>query len=205
MKNTIKEAIQAGMTYAEYMLMFKQLATQDGTTGEPTAERIQFTKLNFSRSKRLDKTIFLTEIQAKRLKETVQPQTWLVLTETWCGDAAQTLPFLNRVAETAPDIELRILLRDQHPELMDAFLTNGARAIPKLIVLDENLDVLADWGPRSEAATQLVLQYKAQHGTLDAAFKESLQVWYNKDRGQSILKELIKMVTLLDAKKVKIS
>ncbi|MCW9037280.1 thioredoxin family protein [Altibacter sp.] len=194
MKKLIKDSVMAAMTYAEYMLLFKQLVQNGQTTGELTKEKIDFTKLNYSRSKRLDKTLFLTEIQAKRLKDSSQPQTWLVLSEPWCGDAAQTLPLLNKIAEAVPAIQLKIVLRDEHPQLMDAFLTAGARSIPKLLILDEEFEVTRSWGPRSQAATQLVSDYKAAHGALDAAFKETLQMWYNKDRGQAIIKELMAMV-----------
>jgi len=195
MKNLIRIALKEGMTYLEYNLLFKRLVQHGETTGEVTPEKIFFTKLNFTRSKRLNKTLFLTDIQAGKFKALKSPQIWLVIVEPWCADGAQTLSLLNKMAECSTKITLKIVLRDNHPELMDAFLTGGNRAIPKLIILDENLKVIKDWGPRSEAATEMVRGYKEKHGVLDAEFKEKLQVWYHKDRGQSIIKEISKLST----------
>jgi hypothetical protein len=197
MRNIIKEAVTSGMTYAEYNSLFKRLVEAGRTTGEPTPEKIAFTKLNFSRSKRLDKTFFLTNIQARPFGTLTQTQTWLVIAEPWCADGAQTLPLLHRIAETTSKIDLKIVLRDDHPELMDAFLTNGSQSIPKLIILDEQMVVLGTWGPRSIAATQLVTDYKTTYGKIDAAFKEELQRWYNQDRGQAIIKELLSMIPVI--------
>ena len=91
--------------------------------------------------------------------------TWLVITESWCGDASPSLPVMNKIAELSSHLELRIVLRDEHPELMDVFLTNGARSIPKLIVLDGNTnDVLGEWGPRSPKATEMVMDEKKRYG-----------------------------------------
>ncbi|MBZ0328027.1 MAG: thioredoxin family protein [Altibacter sp.] len=197
MEKLITEAVKAGMTYAEYNSLFKRLVEAGRTTGESTTEKITYTKLNFSRSKRLDKTFFLTDIQAKQFRSLTQKQTWLVITEPWCGDGAQTLPLLHRIAETSPHIDLKIVLRDDYLDLMDAFLTNGSRSIPKLIILDEHMEVLGDWGPRSNAATQMVTDYKTTHGKIDAAFKEELQRWYNQDRGQAIIKELLALIPVI--------
>ena len=75
-------------------------------------------------------------------------------------------------------------------ELMNRFLTNGSQSIPKLIVLDDNNEVLGSWGPRSKKATKLVTDYKDQHGIIDTKFKEDLQLWYNKDKGREIMNDL---------------
>ena len=83
---------------------------------------------------------------------------------------------------------------DENPELMNAFLTNGSRAIPVVIMLDEDFNVLQTWGPRSKAATKLVSDYKEHHGKIDDAFKEMLQVWYNNDKGVSIVNDISTLV-----------
>ncbi|MCB0464279.1 MAG: thioredoxin family protein, partial [Aequorivita sp.] len=126
-----------------------------------------------------------------------EKQTWLVISEPWCGDAAQTLPYLNKIAQLSENIDLKIVLRDEKPELMDAFLTNGSRSIPVVIMLDENFNVIQTWGPRSKAATKLVSDYKIHFGKIDNTFKEMLQIWYNNDKGVSIVTDISTLVAPL--------
>lgn len=194
MSTLIRESVGKAMDYAQYNELFAQLVDEGKTTGEETQEKIDYTKLNFSRSKRLDKTAKIADEAVEVFKNISGKQTWLVISEPWCGDAAQTLPFLNKIAELSDKIDLKIVLRDDNLELMDQFLTNGSRSIPMVIMLDEDLDVIQHWGPRSKAATKLVVDYKAEHGVIDDAFKEMLQVWYNKDKGVSIVNDLIEVV-----------
>ncbi|HLW33269.1 MAG TPA: thioredoxin family protein, partial [Aequorivita sp.] len=180
--------------YSEYNQLFKQLVEEGRTTGEPDQEKIDYTKLNFSRTKRLDKTATIDAEHAKSFQDIPSKQTWLVISEPWCGDAAQTLPFLNKISQLSDNIELKIVLRDENPELMRHFLTNGSQSIPIIIILDENFKVLQHWGPRSKAATKVVNDYREEHGVIDDAFKEMIQVWYNNDKGVSLVNDLTEMV-----------
>jgi hypothetical protein len=116
--------------------------------------------------------------------------TFLTVSEGWCGDAAHALPIINKITEIAPKLNLKIVLRDDNDELIGNFLTNGAKSIPKLIALDEENNVLFTWGARPKEATILVNEFKEKHGELTQEFKEDLQMWYNKDKGQSILKDI---------------
>ncbi|MGS0525347.1 thioredoxin family protein [Zobellia nedashkovskayae] len=85
-----------------------------------------------------------------------------------------------------------MILRDENVDLMNRFLTNGGMSIPKLIFWDaENQEVLADWGPRPKLAAKLVADHKAKNGQLLPEIKEEIQQWYNKDKGQSTLKEVL--------------
>jgi len=188
----IQKGLQRSMSYQEYRTLVAQLAAEGKTTGQAQSESlIEYTKLNDRRMKRWDKTLkFGAEAQEKITKFS-DKTTWLVLTESWCGDASPSLPVMHKITELNPNISLRIILRDEHLELMDRFLTNGAMSIPKLIAIDEvKEEVVADWGPRSTAATKLVEDYKTEHGKLTAEFKQDLQVWYNKDKGQSVIEDL---------------
>lgn len=194
MKDIIHDAVAKAMSYDQYNLLFQQLVAENRTTGEETQEKIDYTKLNFSRTKRLDKTARVDDDYAEVFSAFENSQIWLVVSEPWCGDAAQTLPFFNKIAELSDRIDLKIVLRDENPELMDLFLTNGARSIPMLIILDEELNVIEKWGPRSSEATKLVTDYKEKHGVLDAAFKEQLQVWYNNNKGKAIVSELAEIM-----------
>src|SRR5690606_7445701 len=196
MNTTIKSALEKAMTYQEYNELFKKLSEEGKTTGETTQEKINYTKLNYSRTKRLDKTASVSEEVKEVFKTMDTSQTWLVITEPWCGDAAQTLPFLNKIAQEADNIDLKIVLRDDNLELMNQFLTNGSQSIPIVIMIDEDMNVLQTFGPRSKAATKLVSDYKEEHGKIDDAFKEIIQVWYNKDKGISIVNDLVNSLTV---------
>ena len=72
----------------------------------------------------------------------------LVLNAAWCLDSANTVPVLARIAEAVPGVELRLLERDDYPELMDRYLTDGGRSIPLAILLDQSFRELGRWGPR---------------------------------------------------------
>lgn len=194
MKTLIENSVKKAMNYSEYNLFFKQLVDGGRTTGEQTSEKINYTKLNFSRSKRLDKTAEISEENIEAFKNISEKQTWLVITEPWCGDAAQTLPYLNKITQLSNNIDLKIVLRDDNPDLMNAFLTNGSLSIPKVIMLDENLNVLKTFGPRSKAATKLIADYLSVHGIIDDTLMEMLQIWYNNDKGVSLVNDLFESI-----------
>lgn len=191
MKTLIEKSVNKAMDYAQYNLLFKQLVDEERTTGEQSQEKIDYTKLNFSRTKRLDKTAIVSKEAMEIFKNILKKQTWLVISEPWCGDAVQTLPFLNKIAQMSENIDFKIVLRDENPELMNQFLTNGSQSIPIVIILDENMNIFQTFGPRSKAATKLVIDYKARHGVIDDAFKEELQVWYNNDKGASVVNDIL--------------
>lgn len=145
--------------------------------------------------KRLDKTVKIGREIQQKFEDFNGNQTWLVITESWCGDAAHAIPAMNQLTNFTPNIDLKLVLRDENLELMDAFLTQGSLSIPKLIVLDnETEEVVADWGPRPSVATQLVKDYKAEYGELSPEFKKDLQVWYNKDKSQNIIEDLAELI-----------
>jgi hypothetical protein len=124
-----------------------------------------------------------------------------VISEGWCGDAAQLVPVFHKMAELSPRIELKIALRDDNDDLMHLFLTNGSRSIPKLIIIDKNtLEVLGDFGPRPEGAKQLILDYKAEHGVVDETAKTNLQLWYLHDKGLSTQQEVMEVMRAAELK-----
>lgn len=198
MTTLLKNAVAKAMDYDQYNALMTQLVAENRSTGEQSEEKTKYTKLNYTRSKRLDKTGVIDEDAAEFFKNIKHPQTWLVISEPWCGDAAQSLPLLNKTAQLSPNISLKIVLRDENLELMDSFLTNGTRSIPKLIVLDENYNVLTTWGPRSKEATKIVNDYKEAHGTLDETFREKIQLWYNKNKGKAIVNDLVESIKSLE-------
>lgn len=85
----------------------------------------------------------------------------LVITEDWCGDAMMNNAILRKIAEEG-NLEVRCVYRDENLELMDRYLTNGGRSIPKYIFLSQEGEVLADWGPRSAEVQEFVNGLKAK-------------------------------------------
>ena len=195
LKSIINNSLNKAISYQDYRTLVKELVAKESTTGaEKTEALANYTMLNDRRMKRWDKTVKVTEAIKEDVSALKVNQTWLVLTESWCGDAAQTLPVINKVATVSNNIDLKIVLRDENEELINLFLTNGSKSIPKLIALDTHKNVLNSWGPRPSKATKMVKEYKEKHGTLDADFKRDLQIWYNKDKGKNTQKDLLKLL-----------
>lgn len=196
LEDIIAKSIDKGITYNEYRTLVADLVLKNSTTGNDKTEALaNYTMLNDRRMNRWDKTVKLSEYDSERIKNFDKKVTWLVITESWCGDAAHIMPVINKVAEQNSNIDYKIVLRDDNNALMNQFLTNGGKAIPKLIMLDtETNAVLNTFGPRPSVATQLVNNYKAKHGQLTPEFKEDLQHWYNKDKGQSTIGDLVEIL-----------
>lgn len=192
----IEEAIIHAYTYEEYRSLIHELAEKGRATGPDQSENlIQFSQLNDQRMKRLDKTIKINPEAAEKLNAVQKKLIWLVITEGWCGDASQSLPVLKKLADSNSNFEMKIVLRDEHEELMSNFLTNGGKAIPKVIFYNPNDNgVIADWGPRPSEATQMVAIYKEKHGKLTPEFKQDLQQWYNKNKGKSITEDIVALL-----------
>ncbi len=108
-----------------------------------------YRKLNFQRSSRLEKTFVPSEETRQIFSNIIKKQKWILITESWCGDSAQNLPIIAKLAELNSLIDFKIVLRDSNLDFMDLYLTNGGRAIPKLIVFDENDNELFRWGPQT--------------------------------------------------------
>ena len=195
MKNTIENSIHNSYSYEAYRTLIQELLVERKSTGpNQSGDLTNYSLLNETRMKRLDKTIKINEEIANEIQKIDEKQTWLVITESWCGDAAQNLPIIHKLAELNDKIELKLVLRDENLELMDLFLTNKSRSIPKVIILDYELNVLNTWGPRPSFATKMVHEYKEKNGSLDAHFKQDLQVWYNKDKGKNIQEDFITLI-----------
>jgi hypothetical protein len=113
----------------------------------------------------------------------------LVIAEDWCGDASSTVPILARFADTVPGMELRVLRRDEHPELMDRYLTNGSRSIPIVIALDESFRELGHWGPRPTTLQAWVLEQRPV--VPKAELYPQIRTWYARDRGETTLREVL--------------
>jgi len=191
MKSIIQSALQNSHSYTEYRIIVSKLISEGKSTGkEQSADLLHYSELNEVRMKRLEKTLKLDPEVEKTLQNLKSNQTWLVISEGWCGDAAQILPIIKLMSEASENIDLKLVFRDENEELIHLFLTNGAKSIPKLLVLDESFNLINHWGPRPEGAKNLIIEYKANHGIVDEAAKTALQKWYLEDKGISTMKEI---------------
>ncbi|MFN4197907.1 MAG: thioredoxin family protein [Flavobacterium sp.] len=204
MNTLISTSLEKSLTYPEYRALVSRLLTQGLSTGPEQSEALtKYSELNEVRMNRLDKTIVVGEEINQALSSLKGDYIWLVISEGWCGDAAQIVPVLHKMTESNSKISMKVVLRDEHVKLMDQFLTHGARAIPKLLILNsENLEVMATWGPRPGGAAQLIKDYKEVHGVVDETAKTNLQKWYLQDKGQSIMNELVQIMTAVDTQPV---
>jgi len=190
-KSIIRKTLPKAISYDGYIFLVSNLITEGKSTGyTQTEEYLNYSKLSERRMKRWDKVFKLTDEDKAFLDTINTPITFLTISEGWCGDAAHALPIINKIAEYTPEITLKIVMRDENDELMNQFLTNGSKSIPKLIALNDNLDVLFTWGARPSTAKQMVVDYKEKHGKLTPEFKEDLQKWYNKDKGRTIVGDI---------------
>lgn len=189
------------LTYAAYRQLIRTAIANGGTTGPVQNEALaNYTKLNDHRMDRVEKTIRIPDEVRQRLRHLKEPMDWLVLSEGWCGDAAASVPILECLADASPVIRMRILLRDDHTDLMDQFLTNGGRSIPKLIAFSpQSGDVHFSWGPRPAAAQQMVNAWKAETNPEPySEFVKRLQLWYAKDKGVSTIEEMMALLGAAD-------
>lgn len=190
-----KEALD----YPSYRNLVDELLAQGQTTGPDDSEAmLHYTKMNVQRMNRVDKTAVLSEEILETLKGIKGKYHFLVITEGWCGDAAQIVPVINKIVSEAPDqFKLKLTLRDKNLPLIDAHLTNGGRAIPVLLILDEagNL-LLPKWGPRPAVLQGLLAQWKSE-GVEMPELAEKLHGWYAKDKTTATQQEINELLKQL--------
>ena len=191
-----KEIWESSLSYESLNDIFKQAVIDGKTTGHvQTQELVDFSKLNVQRMKRIGKTYVpsLNGIQNRKLQNDI---VFLTMTESWCGDGAQAVPVIARIADEL-GIEHRYVLRDDNPELIDMHLTDGARSIPILMVLHRNnFELLGRWGSRPKAADQIMADWKElpELKISKEDVKTQIQVWYNNDKQHSIQKEIVEVL-----------
>lgn len=194
-KTLNKQEYQA---YFEKGISYEQYITNMTAEVEEKKEGqyAHYVPMNLQRTKRVGKTIELQAELLETLNLLHHPLNWLVISEHWCGDASQILPIINAVAAASRGfINLRIVYRDENVDLMDAHLTNGGRAIPKLIQLDTKFSVTGIWGPRPNKAQKLVWELKANPLTAPT-YAEKLHKWYADDKTISTQRDLLKLLKI---------
>jgi hypothetical protein len=188
--------IEESIAYTTYLEQIEKLVKNNQTSGEnQSIDLVEYTKLNLRRMRRLGKTIVIKDDLKEAATHCQTPMTWLVLTEAWCGDAAQNIPMINRLAELNDNIQLRLLFRDENPDLIDAFLTNGGRSIPKLIALKtSDLTLLGSWGPRPEDAQKRMNELNQSSEIKKEDVITEVQLWYARNKNQSLQTELLQLL-----------
>jgi hypothetical protein len=179
-----------GLSYNEYRQLIDSLLKINQTTGSNDSEKqLVYTRLNVQRMNKWDKITKLNQELIQVVEKIDTPQKWLILTEAWCGDAAQNLPAIQKIADLNDKIEVRYLLRDENLDIMDAYLTDGGRSIPKLIILNDKYNELANWGPRPAPAQNILKDYKSNDDITYDEFSVNLHTWYAKDKGKTLQSE----------------
>ncbi|MBI9071696.1 MAG: thioredoxin family protein [Melioribacteraceae bacterium] len=179
------------LTYEEYSTnMHKKVEeTNAGELNEKEKQMFEYTKLNSHRSKRIDKTYKVDPELEAAIKSVSEKQIWMIITEDWCGDSAQNLPYIAKMTSVNKNIDFRIIERDKNLDIIDLYLTNGtSRSIPKMIAFNEDGTELFQWGPRPKEIAALVGEWK-EAGIEMEEIKEKLHLWYGRNRGKSIESE----------------
>lgn len=187
-------------SYIEFYEWTLQLVENKQTSGENQTEKlIDFTALNAKRMKRISKTTKLIPELENWVSELNKPQVWYLITEAWCGDSAQSLPVIGKIASAGDKIDLRVILRDKNPEFMEKYHTNGSQSIPKLAAFTEEGVELFTWGPRPEPAQEILRDWKENpNGRDHDAFAQELHAWYAKDKTQTIQQEFLAILKNLN-------
>jgi len=195
--------IEKGYSYKSFRNIVDDLLAEGKATSGNNSEfpLLEFTKSNVQRMNNLDKTVALMPELIEELQELSERWIWIVLAEGWCGDVAQNLPVIAKIAEVTENIELKILLREENPEVMDAYLTNGGKAVPKLICLTaDTMREKGNWGPRPEPVQKMVMELKEEKKNnidlkeLVERYHNTMHKWYDEDKSQTIQKEFLHIV-----------
>jgi hypothetical protein len=184
------ELLEQALSYTAYLQLTEKLVAEGKTSGPNQSEAyVHYTKLNLQRMKRLNKTVDIPQSLQELLSQKANNWTWITLTEPWCGDAAQCVPVIEKLGTSSKAINTIYLLRDEHPTIMDAYLTNGGRSIPKLICLDANGKEVFTWGPRPAVIQEVMNELKASGISDIPTIVEAIQKAYNADQQAGIYAE----------------
>jgi hypothetical protein len=184
-KNEFGSVLQEAISYEEYRLMVSSLIEQGKTTGSDQSEAmVEYTRVNGQRMNRIDKTFKFSESSKEKINSIDKPIDVLCITEGWCGDAAQIIPTIANLLSENKNLNLKLVLRDEHPAFMDHFLTNGTRSIPKFVFMDhETGHVLGSFGPRPKVLAEKILAMKAENPLLvKDDIVEAVHTWYAHDK-----------------------
>lgn len=151
---------------------------------------LDYSKINLQRTKRIGKSYKPKQELIDLVSKTTKPQFWIIITEDWCGDSAQNLPYLMKYLKQNENIDVKVILRDENLEAVDNYFnSSNTRSIPRIIGFDNAGNELFVWGPRPKFAQDLVSQLKSE-GYSREEFNKELHLWYGRNRGKELEKEL---------------
>jgi hypothetical protein len=188
--------LDAGLDYAVYEERMRDYAARSFREDMSVEERehLENAGINLQRASRIFRTYQPSEAVRSVMGSLERPQVWMLLSEVWCGDSAQCVPLIARIAELSANVSLRILLRDEHFDIMDAYLTCGKRCIPKLVIFGPEGNELGRWGARPRNAQKVVDQAIAE-GVTKKVRLERLHLWYGRNRGAELEEELAALLS----------
>lgn len=194
-KLIISDKLSSAFSYSEFKDYSEKIveSLKSAELNEEESSLFEYRKLNLTRINRVEKTYEPSD-NIKNIISEIDKQIWMVITEDWCGDSAQNLPAIAKIALLNNNVSLKIVLRDRNLDLMDLYLTDGKRSIPKLIALDEELNEIFIWGPRPRKAQEYFDNLKNQGLVKEEIIKE-IHSWYAKDKCQSLENEFIQLLT----------
>jgi hypothetical protein len=176
--------------FPTYYESIQQLFAEGKTTGpNQTKSYLNYTQLTLARTKRGLKTLSPSE-ELINIAKASSRKKWMVISEAWCGDAGNIVPFIANLAKEVEGVDLRVMLRDEYPEVMENFLTNGSRSIPIFVAMEDDLTYPSHWGPRPAPAQKMVMDHKTNPAGPYEEFQVLLQKWYIQDKAKTIDIEL---------------
>ena len=192
----LRQKLKEAISYARFRELTQELLAKGQTTTKEAPESyVKYTELNEHRMDRIEKTIQLDKKTQEFLTSWQRPITFLTLTEAWCGDSAQNLPMIEKISEANENLQHKILLRDEHPDLMALYLTNGGKSIPKVILVDDiTFQELGTWGPRPQPVQEMLMEHKQNPGEVYADFSRKAQLWYRTDKSQTLQREWLSLL-----------
>jgi hypothetical protein len=196
-ENLISRINSAGISYETYLKNFKDKIDPENTDNlsPKDLELLNYTKLNYQRTQRIHKTFKLNDKIISAVNSIDKPLICMVITEHWCGDSAQNLPFIYEISKLNKNIQLKIIYRDENLDIMDLYLTDGkSRSIPKLVAFSEFGDELFQWGPRPVELANQIEKWKSE-GLTKEEFLPMIHLWYAQDKGNNLINEIINLLS----------
>lgn len=191
-----KNELKPSISFQEYMQLTKSIIeSKEPPLPYNDPKMMKYTMQNMERMNRVLNTLSIDQKLYNLLHNNQRNMVWVVLTEPWCGDASQIVPALAAFADVASNISFQILLSDTHSEIMDRYLTNGGRSIPKLVCFDENTwQEIGTWGPRPKSIQQIVTEQKNNPNLSFGEKVRQIHAWYEENKTRDIQLEFIELL-----------
>ena len=201
MNKTITFALlkQHSISFQEYIALAKTIISSDERPPMYQDEKmLKYTSENLARMENIAANLRIDAKLYNEMQQIKGKQIWVCITEPWCGDASQIVPALFLISSCSPNVEFRILLRDSNEEVMNNYLTNGGKSIPKLIMLHaESLDEIAVWGPRPASLQQMVTDMKDNPNFRFGEKVRIIHEWYDNNHSADLQEEFITLLKSL--------